>query len=83
MPKYQVSYGFEVPAYGHVYIEAATDEEVMAEVNRRWKDDTLMDSWDTHADCGCSNYRVLAIHNENTDRGVPNSAFSLEEDEDE
>jgi len=80
--KYCVTYAFDVPAYGSVWIEAESDEAVIDEVKRLHKEDELMLEWDTDPSVGCENYRVVSIERENKltvhDDWV-SDGFSLEE----
>ena len=61
MPRYWVTYGLNVPAYGSVWVEAENDAAVIDEVKRLHKEDKLIGSWDTEPDCGCEDYRIVTI----------------------
>ena len=87
--RYWVTYAFDVPAYGSVWVEAESDEAVIDEVKRLYKEDNLILAWKTEPTVGCENYRVVSIEKENIPKGLENlpdsewvsDGFSLEEKE--
>ena len=81
--QYWVTYAFEVPAYGSVWVEAESDEAVIDEVKRLHGEDNLILSWDTEPAAGCENYRIVSIEKDNSFRQegqYVSDGFSLEEE---
>jgi hypothetical protein len=81
--QYWVTYAFDVPAYGSVWVEAESDEAVIDEVKRLHNEDKLIAKWKTNPDVGCENYRVVAIEKDNSFRQegqYVSDGFSLEEE---
>jgi len=82
--KYWVTYAFDVPAYGSVWVEAESVEAVVDEAKRLHKENNLILEWETEPEVGCDNYRVVSIENGmgGLEMETLHDGFSLEEEKD-
>lgn len=76
MPKYEVTYGFDVPAYGTVVVNADNPEQLREKVQELYSEDKLIDNWKTRLDLGCENHRIVEALDEQGE--VVDLCFPLE-----
>lgn len=85
MPKFKVEYGFDVPAYGQVEIEAPNIEALPAKAKELYEAGQLIDDWDTYPEVGCENHRVVHVFRQDegcsTWEQVPDLQFSLDDED--